>query len=93
MPKSKRQKVVALTKTKKKGREAKEEMIEQLHACVGKYANIFVMSFENMRTGPLKKIQGQMRDSKFFIGKNKVMQVALGKNPEDECEDNTHVLS
>ena len=34
-----------------------------------------------------------MRDSKFFIGKNKVMQVSLGKNPETEPADNSHLLS
>ena len=34
-----------------------------------------------------------MRDSKFFIGKNKVAQVALGRSPEEECADNAHVLS
>ena len=32
-------------------------------------------------------------DSKFFLGKNKVIQVALGKRPEDEPADNTHLLS
>lgn len=34
-----------------------------------------------------------MRDSKFFIGKNKVIQVALGRSPEEESADNTHLLS
>jgi len=28
-------------------------------------------------------------NTKFFLGKNKVMVKALGKNPEDELEDNT----
>ena len=28
--------------------------------------------------------------TKFFLGKNKVMQRALGRHPEDEVEDNTH---
>ena len=34
-----------------------------------------------------------MRDSKFFIGKNKVIQVALGRSPEEETADNSHQLS
>ena len=47
-----------------------------------------------MRTGPFKKVQNAIRDhSKFFIGKNKVMQVALGRSPEEETADNAHLLS
>lgn len=93
MPKSKRNKVVSLTKVKRKGREAKEEMVEKIHEAVDKFKNCFVLSFDNMRTGPFKSIQNSMRDSKFFIGKNKVMQVSLGKSPETEPADNTHLLS
>ncbi len=90
MPKSKRNKVVSLTKVKKKGREAKEEMVENIQQAIEKYKRCFVLSFENMRTGPFKKIQGEMRDSKFYIGKNKVIQVALGRSPEEETADNAH---
>ena len=56
MPKSKRNKVVALTKVKKKGREAKEEMIEEIQKAVTTYKRCFVLSFENIRTGPFKKL-------------------------------------
>ena len=56
MPKSKRNKVVSLTKVKRKGREAKEELVENIHAALEKYKNCFVLGFENMRTGPFKKI-------------------------------------
>ena len=93
MPRSKRNKVVSLTKVKKKGREAKEEMVENIQQALTKYKRCFVLSFENMRTGPFKSIQNSMRDSKFFIGKNKVIQVALGRSPEEEPADNSHQLS
>ena len=93
MPRSKRNKVVSLTKVKKKGRSAKEEMVESIQQALSSYKRSFVISFENMRTGPFKKIQGQMRDSKFYIGKNKVVQVALGRSPEEESVDNSHQLS
>ena len=73
MPRSKRNKVVSLTKVKRKGREAKEAMVENIHKALTDYKKCFVLSFENMRTGPFKKIQNSMRDSKFFIGKNKVV--------------------
>jgi mRNA turnover protein 4 len=74
MPKSKRSKVVALTKVKKQGREAKENLLENVQEAVEKYKNMFVLSFENMRAGPFKKLALSMReDSKFFLGKNKVI--------------------
>ena len=56
MPKSKRNKVLSLTKTKKKGREAKEEMVETIQQAITNYKKAFVLSFENMRTGPFKKV-------------------------------------
>jgi mRNA turnover protein 4 len=52
------------------------------------------VSFTNIRSGPFKVVANNWReDSKFFLGKNKVMRVALGKKPEDEAADNTHLLS
>ena len=74
MPKSKRNKVVALTKVKKQGREAKENLLESVKEAVENYKNIFALSFENMRAGPFKHLAHTMReDSKFFLGKNKVI--------------------
>lgn len=64
MPKSKRNKVVSLTKTKKKGREAKEELVDKIKDALDNYKNCFIVSYENMRTGPFKSIQKEMRDSK-----------------------------
>ena len=94
MPRTKRQKVVALTKTKKQGREAKENWVQLVQEAVDTYKNMFVLSFKNMRTGPFRTIKQAMRtDSKFFIGKNKVIQVALGRTSEDEFAYNTHLLS
>lgn len=93
MPRSKRNKVVSLTKVKKKGRSGKEEIVESIQQALTNFKRCFVLSFENMRTGPFKKLQSSMRGSKFFIGKNKVVQVALGRSPEEESGDNTHLLS
>jgi len=74
MPKSKRSKVVPLTQVKKQGREAKENLFESVQEAADKYKNMFVLSFENMRAGPFKKIAYNMKeDSKFFLGKNKVI--------------------
>ena len=94
MPKSKRSKVVALTKVKSKGRSGKEQLVDSVREGMDKFKNAFIISFENMRAGPFKTLAHNMReDSRFFLGKNKVIQVALGKTPEDEHADNTHLLS
>ena len=74
MPNSKRSKVVALTKVKKQGRPAKENFLESVQEACDTYKNLFVMSFEHMRSGPFKALAHTMRsDSKFFLGKNKVI--------------------
>jgi mRNA turnover protein 4 len=31
--------------------------------------------------------------SRFFLGKNRVIAVALGRNKEDECKDNVHQIA
>ena len=54
MPLSKRSKVVALTKVKKQGRVAKENLVEKIQEAVESYKNIFALSFENMRASPFK---------------------------------------
>ena len=94
MPKSKRNKVVPLTKVKKHGKAGKEELIAKVREAVEEFKNAYVVSYESMRSGPFKVIANQWRsDSRFFLGKNKVIQVALGRQPEEEPADNTHLLS
>ena len=54
MPKSKRNKVVALTKVKTKGRSGKEELVTNVREAVENYRNAFVVSFENLVLGKNK---------------------------------------
>ncbi|XP_072522081.1 mRNA turnover protein 4 homolog [Salminus brasiliensis] len=93
MPKSKRDKKVSLTKTVKKGLEAKQNLIEELRKCVDTYRYVFIFSVENMRNNKLKDIRAAWKHSRFFFGKNKVMMIALGKGPTDEYKDNLHRVS
>ncbi|XP_026098325.1 mRNA turnover protein 4 homolog [Carassius auratus] len=93
MPKSKRDKKVSLTKTTKKGLEAKQNLIEELRKCADIYRYVFVFSVENMRNNKLKDIRTAWKHSRFFFGKNKVMMIALGKGPTDEYKDNLHKVS
>ncbi|CAN2388002.1 ribosomal large subunit assembly, partial [Pristimantis euphronides] len=93
MPKSKRDKKVSLTKTAKKGLQAKQTLIEELRKCVDTYKYLFVLSVENMRNNKLKDVRNAWKHSRLFFGKNKVMIVALGKDSCDEYKDNLHKLS
>lgn len=93
MPKSKRNKVISLTKVKKQGKEAKVELVEKIQESLDKYKFCYVLSYENMRTSAFKQMQHDLKEGKFFLGKNKVMQVALGRTTEEENADNSHLLS
>ncbi|KAG9260224.1 hypothetical protein AMEX_G26457 [Astyanax mexicanus] len=84
---------VSLTKTAKKGLEAKQNLIEELRKCVDTYRYVFIFSVENMRNNKLKDIRAAWKHSRFFFGKNKVMMIALGKGPTDEYKDNLHRVS
>jgi len=94
MPKSRRNKVVNLTKTKKRPTsEFKTALVEKLQKSLNRYTNVFVFSHENMTTVPFRFIQQEWKDSKFFLGKNKIMRVALGKSDTEEYMENSHKLS
>ncbi|XP_031552981.1 mRNA turnover protein 4 homolog [Actinia tenebrosa] len=93
MPKSKRNKIVSLTRTKKKGLETKSGLVKEVQDCIDEYKDIYVFSVENMRNSKLKDVREEWKHSRFFFGKNKVMIIALGKTPEDEYRENLHELS
>ncbi|XP_074608018.1 mRNA turnover protein 4 homolog [Acropora palmata] len=93
MPKSKRSKVLSLTKTKKKGLELKTGLVKEIQECVDNYTFVYLFSVENMRNSKLKEVRDEWKRSRFFFGKNKVMMIALGKNKEAEYKDNLHKIS
>lgn len=94
MPKSKRNRAVTLSKTKKKGREHKEAIVNSIREAVEKYASMYVFSFENMRNLKFKEFREQLKStSRFFLGSNKVMQVALGRSVSDEIRPGLYKIS
>ncbi|KAL3888625.1 hypothetical protein ACJMK2_000990 [Sinanodonta woodiana] len=93
MPKSKRNKKISLTQTRKKGLELKQKIIEEIRECIDSYARIFLFSVQNMRNTYLKDVRCEWKHSRFFFGKNKVMSLALGRTAQDEYRDNLHQIS
>ncbi|XP_058837466.1 mRNA turnover protein 4 homolog [Topomyia yanbarensis] len=87
MPKSKRDKKVSLTKTERKGLSNKQQIIEDIQECRQKYANIFLFSVQNMRNSKLKDIRAAWKNSRFFFGKNRVMQLGLNFVSDDGEDD------
>lgn len=82
-----------MTKTKSKGLEWKQHIIEDIRSCVEKYTHIYVFSVTNMRNNLLKELRNEWKHSRFFFGKNRIMQLGLGKTESDETEENLHKLS
>ncbi|KAI8812449.1 ribosomal protein L10-domain-containing protein [Cladochytrium replicatum] len=93
MPKSKRSKLVSLTQTQRKGKEAKEELVKNIRECCESYTFIYIFSVENMRNTFLKDVRNDWKTSRFFFGKNRVMARALGESPDSEYKENLRHLA
>ncbi len=65
MPKSKRAKVVHLSKTEKKGKELTFKLFANVRECLEKYQYCYVFSVENMRNTYLKEVRTEFPDSRW----------------------------
>nr|CAG4645747.1 EOG090X0BJA [Lynceus sp. MCZ IZ 141354] len=93
MPRSKRFQKVSLTQTKKKGLGMKQELVQTIRDCAGEYSHIYLFSVQNMRNAQLKQVRNKWKHSRFFLGKNRVMALALGRGAEDEVKENVSEIS
>ncbi|VDN52197.1 unnamed protein product [Dracunculus medinensis] len=85
MPRAKREREVSFTKVKKKTKESKRNLVNDIHRCIDSYKNIFIFVVENMRTTNFLKIRQKYKNtSRFFFGKNNLMAVALGRDKDKE---------
>ena len=64
MPKSKRARVVHLSKVEKKGKELTIKTFANVQECVSKYPYLYVFSVGNMRNVYLKDVRTQLSDSR-----------------------------
>eukprot|EP01083_Nonionella_stella_P113401 334300_1 len=93
MPKSKRERLVSLTQTVKRTAQSKSGLLERVRECCEMYTHCYVISFTNMRNKDIKDVRDHWKSSTMFFGKNKVMQIALGRKPQDEHKDGLHKVS
>ena len=90
---SKRSKVVSLTKTSAKGKDAKTKLIESIRESVDQYSNIYVFTYDNMRANLFKDVRIHFRESRIYMGKNSITQLALGRDSSDEYKNNLSLIS
>ena len=64
-------------------------MIQEVREAVDKHRAIYVFRFENMRSAKFKAVRLRFRrGGRIFLGKNKLLQIALGRSAEEEYADN-----
>lgn len=95
MAKSKRNKVVPLTKVGKKNlvTDKKSIIVEKVQNYLNEYKYYYAFKYKNMTTMPMQELRNYWNKGKFVVGKNKVLQVALGKSEEEEQKPNSFKLS
>eukprot|EP00668_Euglena_longa_P028835 GGOE01036163.1.p1 GENE.GGOE01036163.1~~GGOE01036163.1.p1 ORF type:complete len:236 (-),score=94.50 GGOE01036163.1:378-1055(-) len=93
MPKVKKEKRYNFGKVKAKGKDGKDSLIDNVREAVDDFDHCYVYEFTNFRMTHMKELRAMFADSRFFQGKNKVMQVALGRNAEESYAENTYKLS
>ena len=94
MPKSKRNRVVPLSKVTKKGPgEKKERQVKNIHKYLKQYKYCYVFTYKNMTNIAMNSLKEYFKDSIFMIGKNHVMQVGLGKTVEEEAKEGSSNLN
>ena len=95
MPKSRRVRRVALTQTESKGREGKQRLINNIRESVDGYKYTYVLRYHNLRSNHFKALRTSregLRGSRLFLGKNKVMRIALGKTEDTAYVEQLHTL-
>lgn len=79
-----------LTQTEKRAtRDHKSKYIQQVRDAIDEHESVYLFNYENMRSNKFKDVRLEFRDSgRILLGKNKLLQIALGRTPEEEYADN-----
>jgi len=95
MPRTRRNKVVSLTKTPKRNtRDSKTAHIQVIQESASNYPTIVVFYIANLRNTHLQEIRSLWKEnSKLIFGKNKVVAKALGSDAESEVRNGLSGIS
>ncbi|KAF5369306.1 hypothetical protein D9758_002811 [Tetrapyrgos nigripes] len=94
MPKSKRSKLVSLTKVDKKTRKHKSEMMDKVKENADKWKYCWLFEVGAMRNAHLKTVRNLWKDSaRIFYSRASLMAKALGTTPEEEHRMGIHKLA
>lgn len=78
MVKSKRNKIVHLTKVKKKGKDHKEDLIKQLNDLVDEFSHVYVFDFDNVKADRIMHLRVKVKKhGRIFAGRNSLVTVTL----------------
>ena len=53
-------------------------MVQRVQIYLSRFKHLYVLSYENMTTNNFKALKETLSDSKFLMGKNRVIGVAFG---------------
>lgn len=68
--------------------------MKSVRQCLEDYSTLYIFAFENMRNTKFKEFRDNLKDSsRFFLGSNKVLQIALGRTEAEEVKDGLHKAS
>lgn len=86
MPRTKRNKLVSLTKTPKRNtRDAKAGHMDAIQRAAAEYPTCVVFLMTNQRTSYLQEVRSLWKEnSQLFVGKNRVVAKALGVDQQSE---------
>lgn len=64
-----------------------------MHNFMETFKYLYVLTFENMSTNNFKTLRESVTDSKFLMGKNKVIGIALGVTEENTYKPNSYKVT
>ncbi|KAH7096432.1 ribosomal protein L10-domain-containing protein [Auriculariales sp. MPI-PUGE-AT-0066] len=85
MPRSKKAKVVSLTKVAKKTKENKTQHLEAVQESADKWKYCYVIEIADMRGAHLKDVRQKWSNTgRVFFARNSIISKAFGSTPEEE---------